>query len=242
MAAARTPPARSAVKAALPRCSIPRTLGLMVATLACAGPVAAQIYTGTLDNGSVVLSDRPSSEANVLLIEAPPKAAQPASALEQGKSAGSQTVWTAMPPITPPLPINGYVPPLPAHLRPLFQAAARDHRLSASLLAAVAAAESAFDPRALSPKGAAGLMQLMPATALRFKVGNRYSPVQSLNGGAAYLRWLSDRYGNDLKLVLAAYNAGEQAVGLADGVPPYAETQAYVQRVLHYLKHFSKVI
>jgi soluble lytic murein transglycosylase-like protein len=135
-----------------------------------------------------------------------------------------------------------YVPALPAQFLPLIVAVARDHRLSAPLLAAVAAAESAFDPRAFSPKGAAGLMQLMPATAQRFKVGNRYSPIQSLNGGAAYLRWLSDRYGNDLQRVLAAYNAGEQAVALADGVPPYAETQAYVQRVLHYLKHFSQVL
>jgi soluble lytic murein transglycosylase-like protein len=242
MAEARTPPARSAAKAALQGLSIPRKLGLMVATLACAGPAAAQIYTGTLDNGTVVLSDRLSSDANVLLIEAPPKATPPPSGMEQGKAASAQPASTGMATILPNLPINGYVPPLPAHLRPLFQTAARDHRLSAPLLAAVAAAESAFDPRALSPKGAAGLMQLMPATALRFKVGNRYSPVQSLNGGAAYLRWLSDRYGNDLKLVLAAYNAGEQAVGLADGVPPYAETQAYVQRVLHYLKHFSKVM
>jgi soluble lytic murein transglycosylase-like protein len=109
-------------------------------------------------------------------------------------------------------------------------------------LASVAAAESAFDPRALSPKGAAGLMQLMPATARRFKVGNRYSPVQSLNGGAAYLRWLTDRFGNDLPRVVAAYNAGEQAVALADGIPRYAETQVYVQRVLNYLEHFSKVL
>jgi soluble lytic murein transglycosylase-like protein len=242
MAAPRPPPARRLAEAALHGLAIPRGLGLVFATLVCAGPASAQIYTGTLDNGTVVLSDRPSSEASVLLIEAPPKAAQPLSTLEQGRAAGTQPASMGMSTILPNLPINGYVPPLPAHLRPLFQTAARDHRLSAPLLAAVAAAESAFDPRALSPKGAAGLMQLMPATALRFKVGNRYSPVQSLNGGAAYLRWLSDRYGNDLKLVLAAYNAGEQAVGLADGVPPYAETQAYVQRVLHYLKHFSKVI
>jgi soluble lytic murein transglycosylase-like protein len=214
----------------------------MLATLACAGPASAQIYTGTLDNGTVVLSDRPSFEANEILIEAPQRPSQPVATLDQGNAAGTQPASTGMGVIMPNLPISGYVPPLPAHLRPLFQTAARDHHLSAPLLAAVAAAESAFDPRALSPKGAAGLMQLMPATALRFKVGNRYSPVQSLNGGAAYLRWLSDRYGNDLKRVLAAYNAGEQAVGLADGVPPYAETQAYVQRVMHYLRHFSKVM
>jgi soluble lytic murein transglycosylase-like protein len=63
-----------------------------------------------------------------------------------------------------------------------------------------------------------------------------------LNGGAAYLRWLSDRYGNDLPRVVAAYNAGEQAVASANGIPPFPETQVYVQRVLHYLKHFTQVL
>jgi soluble lytic murein transglycosylase-like protein len=133
-------------------------------------------------------------------------------------------------------------PRMPRDLQPVIREAARAFGLSAALVAAIAAAESAFDPRALSPKGAAGLMQLMPATARRFKVDNRYSAVQSLNGGAAYLRWLSDRYDNDLPRVVAAYNAGEQAVSLANGIPPYPETQVYVQRVLHYLKHFSQVM
>jgi soluble lytic murein transglycosylase-like protein len=209
---------------------------VLAGALGFAAPVLAQIYTGTLDDGTIVLSDRSTAEASVLLVEAPAaRGPQPATPPLSAAAPGTQFSG-------PMISTKAYVPPLPSHFRPLIQTVARDHHLSAPLLAAVAAAESAFDPRALSPKGAAGLMQLMPATALRFKVGNRYSPIQSLNGGAAYLRWLSDRYGNDLSLVLAAYNAGEQAVGLADGVPPYAETQAYVQRVLHYLKHFSKVL
>jgi soluble lytic murein transglycosylase-like protein len=210
---------------------------MLAGALGFAGPVAAQIYTGTLDDGTTVLSDRSTAEASVLLIEAP-TAQGPQPATLPGRAVPASTQSSSGPLVS----TKAYVPPLPSHFRPLIQTVARDHHLSAPLLAAVAAAESAFDPRALSPKGAAGLMQLMPATALRFKVGNRYSPIQSLNGGAAYLRWLSDRYGNDLSLVLAAYNAGEQAVGLADGIPPYAETQAYVQRVLQYLKHFSKVL
>jgi soluble lytic murein transglycosylase-like protein len=203
--------------------------------LGCVGPAAAQVYTGMSDNGTVVLSDVPSPEARLLLIEAP------VSQKAKPMTGSAQDVAYAAVPVEPRAALARFtVPALPSRLLPMILSVARDHRLSAPLLAAVAAAESAFDPGAVSPKGAAGLMQLMPATAQRFKVGNRYSPIQSLNGGAAYLRWLSDRYGNDLQRVLAAYNAGEQAVALADGVPPYAETQAYVQRVLHYLKHYSQ--
>ena len=108
-------------------------------------------------------------------------------------------------------------------------------------IAAVAAAESGFNPSARSPKGAVGLMQLMPATARRFNVNDRQSAAQSLQGGAAYLRWLTDHFGADLERVIAAYNAGEQAVERAAGVPPYPETRAYLPRVMGYLKHFQRV-
>jgi hypothetical protein len=214
-----------------------RRFALLVLACCWSGSAAAQIYTGTLDNGTVVLSDLPSAEATELLIAAPTSRGQP-SALQTAAPDAAGLPLAGL----KAAPARVFVPTLPANLLPLFLAVAHDHRLSAALLASVAAAESAFDPRAVSPKGAAGLMQLMPATARRFKVGNRFSAVQSLHGGAAYLRWLSDRYGNDLQRVLAAYNAGEQAVTLADGIPPYAETQAYVQRVLHYLKHFDRVL
>jgi soluble lytic murein transglycosylase-like protein len=214
-----------------------RRVALLLLAWGWAGTAAAQIYTGTLDNGTVVLSDLPSAEATELLIAAPAPRGQPAALQTAAPVAVGMTSAGLK-----AAPARVFVPALPAHLLPMFLAVAHDHRLSAALLASVAAAESAFDPRAVSPKGAAGLMQLMPDTARRFKVGNRFSAVQSLHGGAAYLRWLSDRYGNDLQRVLAAYNAGEQAVSLADGIPPYAETQAYVQRVLHYLKHFDRVL
>jgi soluble lytic murein transglycosylase-like protein len=225
----------------IPRCRERRgghRLAWLAVALGCVGPAAAQVYTGTSDNGTIVLSDVPSPEARLLLIEAP------VSHGPRPMTAVAADVARAVVPAEPRAALGRTpVPALPSRLLPLILTVARDHHLSAPLLAAVAAAESAFDPGAVSPKGAAGLMQLMPATAQRFKVGNRYSPIQSLNGGAAYLRWLSDRYGdNDLQRVLAAYNAGEQAVALADGVPPFAETQAYVQRVLHYLKHYSQLL
>lgn len=91
--------------------------------------------------------------------------------------------------------------------------------------------ESNFDPSARSPKNAAGLMQLIPETAARFKVADPLDPEQNLRGGMAYLRWLLSYYRGDVILALAAYNAGERAVDRHRGVPPYAETMAYVQRI-----------
>jgi soluble lytic murein transglycosylase-like protein len=110
---------------------------------------------------------------------------------------------------------------------------AQNASLPPQLLHAVIAVESGYDARAVSSKGALGLMQLMPATARRFGVADAFDPQQNLAGGAAYLKWLLDRFGGDLELTLAAYNAGEGAVARAGHrVPPFAETRAYVPRVL----------
>ena len=109
---------------------------------------------------------------------------------------------------------------------------APEYRLAPHLVLAVMATESNFDPWAVSPKNAQGLMQLMPDTATRFKVRQIQDPVQNIRGGMAYLRWLLAYFEGDLALVLAAYNAGERAVERYQGVPPYAETRHYVQRIL----------
>jgi soluble lytic murein transglycosylase-like protein len=109
---------------------------------------------------------------------------------------------------------------------------AERHDVSPALLAAVVQAESAFDPLAVSPKGARGLLQLMPDTAERFGVENPFDAAQSVEGGARYLSWLLDRYDGRMDLALAGYNAGEGAVDLSGGIPPYKETHRYVQRVL----------
>lgn len=108
--------------------------------------------------------------------------------------------------------------------------------VDARLVEAVIAAESAFDARALSKKGAQGLMQLMPDTADRFGVANAWDPQQNIAGGTAYLGWLIKEFDGDLHNVLAAYNAGEGAVTRHGGVPPYAETREYVDRVLAYYR------
>jgi hypothetical protein len=99
-----------------------------------------------------------------------------------------------------------------------------------------AAAESGFDPRAVSPKGALGLMQLMPGTARELGVSDPFDPAQSVRGGARYLRRLLDRFGGRLDLALAAYNAGPGAVEEHGGVPPYRETREYVRKVIRIFK------
>jgi len=99
-------------------------------------------------------------------------------------------------------------------------------------VAAVIAVESGGDPFAVSPKGAAGLMQLMPATARRLGVGDVFEPTDNLKGGSLYLKTLLERYHGDLGRALAAYNAGEGAVDRHHGIPPYRETTRYVIRVL----------
>ncbi len=114
----------------------------------------------------------------------------------------------------------------------LVEALVPEYGLDANLVAAVIEAESGFQPRALSPRGARGLMQLLPSTARRFGVKDIWDVEDNLRGGMAYLRWLLAWFRGDLEKVLAAYNAGEQSVIRHRGVPPYAETRGYVRRVL----------
>jgi len=125
----------------------------------------------------------------------------------------------------------------------LIDDAARRTELQPALLCAVIAIESAFDPRAVSRKGAQGLMQLLPATAKRYGVQRPFDPAENVRGGAGYLKDLLKRYGNDLELALAAYNAGEDAVDRhGRTIPPFAETQAYVPAVLSLYRALSNGI
>ena len=112
-----------------------------------------------------------------------------------------------------------------------IRAAAREHGVEEAVVRAIIHAESAFNPKALSRVGAQGLMQLMPATARRFGVGDAFDATQNIRGGVRYLAWLLKRFDGNVTLAAAGYNAGEGAVDKYKGVPPYNETQRYVQRV-----------
>ncbi len=121
----------------------------------------------------------------------------------------------------------------------LINTTARRYRIDPMLVKAVMHVESAFDPRATSQRGARGLMQLMPETARRYGVRNIYDPAQNVRGAVRYLRYLMRRFNSNTPLVLAAYNAGEDAVVRYRGMPPYSETQSYVQRVLYFFRYYS---
>lgn len=112
-----------------------------------------------------------------------------------------------------------------------ISSAAAQFGVDEAVVRAIIHAESSYNPGALSRVGAQGLMQLMPATARRFGVTNAFDPAQNIRGGVQYLGWLLKRFNGDLTLAAAGYNAGEGAVAKYKGVPPYAETQRYVQRV-----------
>jgi soluble lytic murein transglycosylase-like protein len=115
----------------------------------------------------------------------------------------------------------------------IIENAANASAVEANLLRAVIVVESGFNSHAISKRGAVGLMQLMPATANRFGVSNPYDPKQNIRAGAEYLKFLMNRFGQNVRLALAAYNAGEEAVDRNGGqIPPFSETMAYVPRVL----------
>lgn len=131
----------------------------------------------------------------------------------------------------------------PDRYAPLVEQAAREHNVDRALLQAMIATESGFDPRAVSRKGAVGLMQLMPETARRYGVRNPYDPADNIRGGAKYLRDLMQKFNNDLSLTLAAYNAGEDAiVQYGNRIPPYRETLDYVPRVLTLYREYQRKV
>src|SRR5205807_9800616 len=139
-----------------------------------------------------------------------------------GFTTGTEAGWLRLP--------EGDTAP---YAREITDAASR-YGIPERLVTAVIRAESGFNPRAVSRKGARGLMQLMPSTASILGVRNSFDPGENIDGGARHLRGLIERFSNDVPLALAAYNAGENAVVTYRGIPPYAETQDYVARVLRF--------
>lgn len=175
--------------------------------LGLAAPVQAQIYSWRDSKGNLVLSNRPQPDTAPVRSYAVPKA----SAVRATRFATAERSRV-------------YDDVIVEH--------ARMHAVRPDLIRAVVQVESAFNPRARSPKGAMGLMQLMPATAQQFGVNNPYDPTENVRAGVAYLRQLLDRYQDNEELALAAYNAGPGAVDKhGQNVPPYRETQNYVAQI-----------
>jgi len=176
--------------------------------------VRPDMRTGKLVR-SVVVSPKPVTEVRV------------AEAVVQPREVGAGA--PAPEPLAPPSGINEAV-----------RRIAAEHALPEQLIHSVIKVESNYNARAISNKGAQGLMQLIPATARRFGVGDAFNPVENIQGGARYLRYLLDLYSGDYPLALAAYNAGEGAVARYGGVPPFAETQNYVILVRRQLELAQK--
>lgn len=173
---------------------------------------------------------------------APPASAPDPAALSTGAPRFAAALATAMGPATGTAPTDGTssagaaplapAPVPPAQIDALVQQNAGTWQVDPALIKAVIANESGFDAHATSKVGAQGLMQLMPDTAASLGVRDAYDPSQNVAGGARYLKGLLDRFGGDTRRAVAAYNAGPGAVEKYGDVPPYAETQNYVQNVL----------
>lgn len=127
----------------------------------------------------------------------------------------------------------------PAEFDPIISSLCSEYGVDRSLVKAVIHAESGYNPNAVSPKGAKGLMQLMPKTAQGLKVGNSFDPKDNIRGGIKYLRFLLDTFKGDVTLTLAAYNAGLSRVSQYGGVPPFEETRNYISKVLNYQRTYQ---
>src|SRR5499426_4688590 len=182
-----------------------RSLGVLAvaATMATAAPAAAQVYKRTAADGTTYFT-------NIQPNPTYQRAASAAPALrEPQRSSTDYGVYS----------------------REIAEASAR-YGVPERLIWAVIRVESGFDPRAVSPKGARGLMQLMPETAALLGVRDVFNPRENIHGGARHLRGMMDRFNYDLPMAIAAYNAGDRPVAAFRGIPPYPETREYVARVL----------
>jgi len=124
-------------------------------------------------------------------------------------------------------------------LHPIIIQASRRHQVDPALVYAIIMAESGYNPKAVSKRGARGLMQLMPATAEALGVKDSFNPEQNIDGGVRHFKWLVNRFDGNIKLALAAYNAGSRNVRLYQGVPPFRATQLYIKKVFKYYRIYK---
>ena len=189
---------------------------LVIAVLACSAS-AEVIYRGEEEDGSITFTHYGDRDSLEIFID-DELAARPAT-------------MAAIDPATVYANIDAY--------DALILDAAARHQVSPALIKAVMLVESGFNPTARSPKGAMGLMQLMPGTAAELGVTDAFDPAQAIAGGTHYLRKMLDRFGGDRIKATAAYNAGPGRVAQYDGIPPFEETQFYVRNVDRFFDYFS---
>lgn len=207
-----------------------RLLLLMLLTLAtCTGIAHADIYRYVNADGVTTFTNtKPNGKFEVVIREVSKAVEKPGLAEKPGSPLAGA-----------PTQVSGYSGAIRSRYASHIQAAAKASNLDPALIHAVISAESGYNPSARSRAGAVGLMQLMPETAARYSVTNRWDAEQNIHGGSRYLRDLLQMFNNDLRLALAAYNAGEQAVvKYGNRVPPYRETVAYVPKVMTYYRKY----
>lgn len=197
---------------------------LIIALIAIPGvrPAHADIYSFNDANGTIHLTNVPSDSRYTLTLRE--QLEHPPVELEKASPRAGRTV-------------------LQQRYGPLVEKVAREHQVDPALLNAVITVESAFNPKAVSNKGAVGLMQIMPSIARRYGVTDRYDPVENVRAGAGYLSDLMQRFNGDISLALAAYNAGEEAVARnGNRIPPNRETPSYVVRVMELYRNYQTAL
>lgn len=204
-----------------------RTISLAILPLLFSGMASADIFKYVDKNGNVTYTDNPEHNGYKLLVRTPPPFSEPIRASFGGRS--SSVVFR-------PRRASPRSVAQEQHRQEfagVIEDAAYQHGLDPALLHAVIQAESGYNPNAVSPKGARGLMQLMPGTAARYGVRDPHNPEEAIWGGARYLSDLMDMFGSNMALAVAAYNAGENnVIKYGNKIPPFAETQDYVSKVL----------
>lgn len=198
----------------------PGVLALGLCALLCfCTAVSAAVYVYEMPDGSRVITDHPINAKHSRMVRVAPDV----------KGAGRLAAQKNSPVFREK----------PSTYDRLIRRYAEEHGVDFALIKAIMQAESSFNPYAVSSKGARGLMQVMPETASRYGVRDIYNPTENIRAGVEHLKYLSEIFNNKVYLVIAAYNAGENAVLRHRGIPPYEETQNYVRKVLQYQRQYS---